>query len=297
MNSNIAFILIALTLNSMAILGQCEDLVLSPSKDAQVWSYSPTGGDRGTTRADVVAYEWTKNGIPTTKFGLIEFDLSRIPVNTTIDSALISLFYDPESPDQGHHNHEDSNEFYFYRLLGPWEESVSWNEVPQFTDINKVLVPASNSANQDYTDINITPLIQDMLNGPNSNFGMLIKLKFTEYYRRVVFASSEHPRPELRPTLRIVSSDQIISSHNTICSCKGFSVTPNLSNDIVTLNLNAELLLKKELFIFNALGQLIEKIIPGTEQLEIDVSNYADGYYYISIPCKDRLTLTFAVIR
>ena len=155
---------------------QCNERILYPSQDAQVWSYDPTGKtDRGTRRPDIVLQEWTERGVPTTKYGLIQFDLAEISDASLIDSALLSLYYDALSWDPGHAKDAGSNEFFIYRLLGPWDESVSWNQLPPFTDINKVLVPESDSLNQDYLDLDITPLVRDILAAPDANFGFLLK--------------------------------------------------------------------------------------------------------------------------
>jgi hypothetical protein len=270
--------------------------MLNPSKDVQVWSNDPTGEvDRGTNRRDLVIYEWTAQGIPTTKYCLIEFDLSNIPINSKIDSAFISFYYDSGSIDPGHSTEAGSNEFYIYRLLGEWEETVSWNDVPSYSESNKVLVAASNNSDQNYIDINVTDLVRDIIDGPDPNYGFLLKLRFTEYYRSVIIASSEHPNAELHPVLRIVRPNEVVFPDSPICDCSDFNISPSLASDNITFNLNEDLLSRKEISIFNSLGQLVEHKKLASSKLEIDVSNYADGCYFITFSCKEKRALKFIV--
>ncbi|MCD4793185.1 MAG: DNRLRE domain-containing protein [Bacteroidales bacterium] len=189
--------------------GEYNVLILQPNgdqgKDAQIWTYDPTGIiDRGTNRTDIVIYEWTKNGAPTTKYGLIEFDLSDIPENSSISSAYLSLFFDPESVDNqhifGHCQLGGPNEAYLERITSTWEEPVCWNTQPTTTEENRVLIPASSSPTQDYI-INVTLLTQDIIDNFDTSYGFMIKMVEAQYYKSLIFASSEHPNANLHPKL------------------------------------------------------------------------------------------------
>lgn len=171
-------------------------------KDAQVWSYDPDGTlDRGTNRQDIVAYEWTKDGSPTTKYGLIDFDLSMLEGLQIVEAKLI-LYHDPTSVDLIHSQLSGSNEMIIQRITSTWEEPVSWGSKPATTTANEILVPASTSDDQDY-EIDVTGLVQDMVDDPDNSFGFQFKIATEQYYRSVGFASSDHPQAELHPELII----------------------------------------------------------------------------------------------
>lgn len=204
-----------IALFSIPVLFACEEdsnsliedtITLKPGaevgKDAQVWSYDPEGQiDRGTNRQDIVAYEWTKDGAPTTKYGLIEFDLSSLTNAQIIDAELV-LYHDPSSVDLIHSQLSGSNEIIVQRITSSWEEAVGWDARPSTTTSGEILVPASTSETQDYV-IDVTNLVQDMVNDPQNSFGFQFKIATEDYYRSVGFASSDHPDAELHPELRI----------------------------------------------------------------------------------------------
>jgi len=183
-------------------------LLSSDGKDAIVSSTDPTGEyDRGTNRRDIVISEWTINGIPTTSYGLLDFDFSAIPEGAKITEAKLSLYHDPNSPEGGHSQLSGSNAAYIQRITSNWIESVSWNDQPLSTEVHQVSIAASESEIQDYIDIDVTELTQDIINNRANSFGFMIKLISTQYYRKLVFASGENPDSNLYPKLEIQYSN------------------------------------------------------------------------------------------
>jgi len=69
---------------------------------------------------------------------------------------------------------------------------------------------------QDYTGINVTSLIKDMLNNRNTSYGIMLKLKTEEYYRRVLFATSDAPEKNKRPKLVIYYKPAINTQYKDI---------------------------------------------------------------------------------
>ncbi len=200
--------------NTPKLLVECFDgtenrvtLKAEDGKDAQVWSLDPDGiFDRGTDRRDIVIYEWTSDGIPGTKYGLIDFDFSSIPDQAKILKAELSLFHDPGSVDEGHSQRSGSNEAYIRRITSDWDETVAWGNQPSTTNENQTLLPASTSSTQNYV-IDVTALTQDIIDDKAGSFGYLIRLVSEEFFRSLTFASGEHPDPTLRPTLEVIFED------------------------------------------------------------------------------------------
>jgi hypothetical protein len=200
-------------------------LVLQPGsasgKDAYIEDYPNYSDLNFGSSVSLVAVAWTAQGIPYVTRSLIEFDLSAIPPNSTILSAQLSLY------GEGQHSAlSGSNEGLIERVTAPWDEStVTWNNQPPVTTQNSVLLPASSSVAQDYTDIDVTDLINDMITG--NNFGMLIRLNNESYYRALDFCSSDHADSTKRPKLVITCAfpdTAFITASGPVSFCNGSSV-------------------------------------------------------------------------
>ncbi|HEY4784487.1 MAG TPA: DNRLRE domain-containing protein [Bacteroidales bacterium] len=168
----------------------------SNGKDAVIESIIPDQNNGGTSLFTLFA--WTTNGEFDTARSLIEFNLSYIPPQTKIKKAELSLYWKPfgNLTDQ-----TGENAFSIYRITQPWDEAtVTWNNQPSTTDLYKVMVPKSTSIDQSYLNIDVTYLVQDMIDDPSTNYGFMLKLDTEFPYRLVVLASSndsdktKHPR-------------------------------------------------------------------------------------------------------
>jgi hypothetical protein len=151
------------------------------------------------------AVAWTSKGDPLIVQCLIKFNLKGIDKKTKIKRATLSL-YAISTPGigEGHSTMSGSNAFALKKITEPWDEyTVTWNTQPATTKEDQVVLPASTNDMQDYEDIDITTLIQEMISIPNENHRLMIELLNQEYYRRVVFGSSDNADPMKRPKLVI----------------------------------------------------------------------------------------------
>lgn len=147
----------------------------------------------------MAALAWTNGGNFNSSRVLIEFDFSDIPIQTQIDSATLSLFWVSEGNLTGQ---TGENAFSIYKVTQSWQEnSVTWNNQPATNTDNSVSVPKSISGEQSYIDINVTTLVQDMINNPSENHGFMIKLDEEFPYKLVIVASSDHPDQNKHPKL------------------------------------------------------------------------------------------------
>lgn len=155
----------------------------------------------GTNR-EFQATAWTADGIPLVVRNLIDFDFSRIPKNIEISSAKLFLYaVDNTINGPGHSNRSGSNLFLLQRITSEWNElDVTWNTRPSTTTDSQVYVAGSEHYMQDY-EIVITKLVRDILNNPSESHGLMIRLATEEYYRRVLFASSDHEDSTKHPKL------------------------------------------------------------------------------------------------
>ncbi len=189
--------------------GAAQALVLQPDsakgKDAMI-SYLRPDNNYGSI-PDLFVYAGTVNGASNKNRVLLEFDLSNIPERAEIESAKISLFYNPTSTIPNPNNeyvHYGDNELVIQRVTAAWDEdAVTYNNQPSTSISNQVVVPKFTSSTQNYEDLNVTALVKDMLGDPGHSFGFMVKQYNEQPYRFTYFASSDHPNAELHPKLMI----------------------------------------------------------------------------------------------
>jgi hypothetical protein len=177
-------------------------------KDAMVWNAPghPNGNTNYGAHEALGAHAWTNQGIPDTSRSLLQFDLSAVPVGSVVNYAYLTLYNNPATAfAQGEHSTlSGPNDLFIQRIVTPWNENaVTWFSQPTATSQNEVSVPASTSAHQDYPNIVVTSLVQDMVDNPLSSFGFMIRLQDEGFYRAMVFGSSDCADAAKRPMLVI----------------------------------------------------------------------------------------------
>ena len=261
-----------------------QTLTLQPDaiagKDAFINSLQPS--TVGGTVTDLDALAWTNSGNPSTVRGLIDFDLSQIPTGAIINSATLTLYHNPTSSNSSakHQSLSGSNEGLISRVISTWDENtVTWNTQPQTTTQNEVIIPQSTSENQDYS-LDVTDLIKDMINNPSSSYGFMIRLKTEQYYRSLVFASSDHPNASKHPKLEISYSTNVTGIQEMANS--KIIIFPNPTSDYVNINI-PEQLLGHVYHIYDNNGKKVkEGILVGKEQ-KIGIDNFSNGIYTIKV--------------
>ncbi|HYV90664.1 MAG TPA: DNRLRE domain-containing protein [Chitinophagales bacterium] len=176
-------------------------------EDATIDDYSPANN-----YPDGIEYNssaWTIYGTPVIWRNLFRFDLSAIPANAIVINAQLSLYY-PTINNAGYDTSlTNSNESVLQRITSAWtENAVTWNNQPSGTNQNEVVLPAS-VGNQDYPGIDVTAVVQDMVNDPANSFGFLLKLTSENYYARMLFASGDNPDSNEHPILMVTYTNCI----------------------------------------------------------------------------------------
>lgn len=147
---------------------------------------------------------WTCNGDPCIGRALIQFDLSSIPVGSTVNSASLSLFANPTPVNGNGIATQNANASWLERVTGNWDEStVTWSTAPLTTTVNRVMLAQSTSNFQDYV-VDVRDMVQDMVNQPAQNNGFLIRLDDETYYTSMIFASSDFSDSLYWPMLEVV---------------------------------------------------------------------------------------------
>lgn len=173
-------------------------------KDAVIHSLGLHGGGTGTY---MYATAWTWDGVPGIMRALIDFNLDQIPQGITITDAKLSIYGKPDPPYQ-HSTLNGSNASWLQRITSSWDEDiVAWDNQPSTTTQNQATLHQSSSPSQDYTDIDVTLLVQDMLDDPENSHGFMIRIKIEEYYRMMTFATSENEDSSMHPKLVITYTE------------------------------------------------------------------------------------------
>jgi hypothetical protein len=179
------------------IIGKIFHLGGSLGKDAIVEKLYPE--QNFGNESYLAATAWTNDGNFNTSRVLIEFDLTDIPSLTQIDSATLTLFwinYENLTGQTG------ENVFSISKITENWQEDlVTWNSQPSISTENTVIVPKSISEQQSYLNIDVTGLVQGMINNPNENYGFMLKLNEEFPYKLVIVASSDHSDESKHPKL------------------------------------------------------------------------------------------------
>ncbi len=174
---------------------------------------------------------------------LLEFDLSAIPSEAIIESAELALYYAPSTQiintrptDPPSESVSIGVQFWVERITNSWDTpSVSWNNQPVTTDINRAGFSASDASFKDYEQINVTDLIGDMLADPTNSHGFLLKLEAAQSSEAVYFWSSEYLEISKRPKLSVTFSmpkpaPEIIEVEATICANETYDLNGVMVN-------------------------------------------------------------------
>ncbi len=182
---------------------QSIELILQPGeegKDAIIGNFSPDNNYEFYKNFMTTA--WTNGGVPIINRSLIQFDFSTIPGGAHITEAKLSLYFAYNNSTNEHCDEAGSNECVLSRINEDWDEStVTWNTQPTYTSDNEVILPHSIDPNQDYENIDVTALVQDMFEF--GNYGFFFKLKNESYYRRMTFGSGDNDDVFTHPKLVI----------------------------------------------------------------------------------------------
>jgi len=125
--------------------------------------------------AELLLYAGNYSGLPNANRVTIKFDLKSVPDGATIELAYLSLYFNNTSIYGT--EHVGDNGFVIQRIISPWNQySICWNSQPTTTEKHQVFVSKSILPNQDFQNINVTELVQDMVNDPINSFGFFIKI-------------------------------------------------------------------------------------------------------------------------
>lgn len=217
MYSWLTILLVFFTVTTSVAQVATTQMTLQPNscngKDAMVEMINglPNIGNTNYGSSDqLIAEAWTFNGLGGTtgflRFFLDFTELQSIPQYTPVSYAYLSL-YGVATSGANNLGSYGSNAGYVQRVTSTWTESgVTWNTQPSVTTTNQVSVPGSAGVQWNYNviDLNVTTLLQDIINQPPAaRYGFAVRLQSEVYYSSLLFGSSEHADTARHPKLRI----------------------------------------------------------------------------------------------
>jgi hypothetical protein len=152
----------------------------------------------------LIASAWTHNFSPGIGRSFIRFLLPELPPGTTNLKAYLNLYHDPNSGHTGHAyiSPADENAAIIQRVTEPWNsQNMNWLNQPGVTSASSVILPKTNSSNQNFIGIDVTSMVEDCYDLEMTSVGMRISLLTEELYRSMIFASGNNPDPGRHPKL------------------------------------------------------------------------------------------------
>lgn len=238
---------------------------------------------------------------------LLRFDLSFVPPGATILDAKLDLF---AYSIPGVTGHIGTNNIDILRVTQNWSENtVTWNNQPTTDNFNNVVsLPQSTLPTQDYLNIDVTGIVQDMISN-NNDYGFLIKLLNESMTRGVIFGSKDNPNQQLRPKLHVKWTypcaplhakmvNPTLISEAQMMDVPKFELFPNPVSNNLKISLSQTNTPGCRISIINILGQevyTIQKI--DNLILTIDTSSFPNGYYTVKlISPNDQTTIKSIII-
>lgn len=230
--------------------------------------------------------------------------LATLPTNITIDSARLKLTgktlpfisntygnsYHSGSP----YNSSGSNEVEVQRILQNWSvKTTTWNNQPATTPTNMVLIPASTSRDKYHVTLDVTGMVQDMVDS-SQPYGFLFKTQVEAHYRSMVFYSSNttagtetvNKRPELEIYYHYDSTVST-SIANTSVNTLSYNLYPNPASDRVLLGIQSLKPITIKYCIVNYNGQVMKhdnyEVSNGYSIVPISIEELPSGTYILSI--------------
>jgi alpha-tubulin suppressor-like RCC1 family protein len=193
-------------------------VTFTPSKDAYLYMTLKPGYEyyASTNYGSVNKFysgEWSASNYRVNQRSIMDFDVASIPADAVILEARLSLYsMYPQTNDDYRHSSNlikpnsiyKSNASYIERVTTGWTESaVTYNTQPATSAIHRLLLPESNTSDQNYVDYDVTALVKDMINNPGESFGFMLRLANEAKYSRMAFCSREFADTSRRPRLVI----------------------------------------------------------------------------------------------
>jgi hypothetical protein len=182
-----------------------------------------------------------------------------------------------------HSSLTNSNESVVQRVTSPWaENTVTWSNQPSTTTMDEVILAQSLSPTQDYPNLDVTAMVQQMLSNAALNEGFMLRLTTETAYAQMFFASGDNPDSAKHPTLQVCYT--LATAVNPIVKETGVTIFPNpVSEQLLISGIQSPG--KKEVSVYNMLGEKFfsKEFSASEKEIRLNVKNFAPGIYTLRI--------------
>ena len=250
-------------------------------KDSEIGSIVPNNNYADSPK--LTPYAWTQQSIVNIVRPLVEFDLSSIPANAVITDAKLSFYFNSNYGKQ----HEGSNAFVVKRITSAWEENtVTWNNQPSTVSTNQVNINQSATTIQDYKDIDVKLLVQDMIADPQNSHGFMLQLQNESPYAAAILASSDNVNSALHPKLNICYSFNTGINQKSLQETN-ISIFPNPFSSYTTIVMPLDFENKGlNIICYDMMGRIVNQItfpVSTNNQYVFDKGNLSEGSYFYKL--------------
>lgn len=183
---------------------QIKTLTLQPANNPGEFLLVVQNGvdqSNGQARPDIPVAAWTISSQPVVFRGLLRFDLSAIPANSTIISANLYLYTHPAPVPNGNFvdaNFGPTNAMLVQQITSNWTPATTnWFNQPTYTTTNQVLVPHTTLSQLDL-NLDVKNMVASMVNG-NANYGFALRLQTESAYNSRILMSSKNSNAAFAP--------------------------------------------------------------------------------------------------
>ncbi len=229
----------------------------------------------------------------------IKFDLTTVPKNAVIDSAFLSLFWNPTDSHgvfgNGHFdgvNGSAPSQLVMDRVTKFWDEkNINWNNQPTISATNRVVVSHATypGGTSNFKNMNVTKLFRDMLDSSQTNFGLRLFILPQSGVRQLIFASSNHPNPNLRPKLKLCWHNDQINGITEVSEKDQIQIHPNPAFDQVKIYFTG--IQTQKGVMINSIGQVVKRFPVTQGDNVISILDLPTGPYFLRI--EDGICRTF----
>jgi hypothetical protein len=131
-------------------------------------------------------------------------------------------------------------------------------------------------------------MIQDMVDNPANDYGLQFALVTEDFYRAMVFHSTDSDEAAKRPKLVVqytVECDSSVSIFEKPRFQNTVQLFPNPTTGVISLRLEQPLVEKARLRLFNLQGKLLreEMLSGGIVEQQLDLTLFQAGFYVVEI--------------
>lgn len=264
-------------------------LILSPSQDTEIGYHdnynSANTNYNSAYHLSAFAQPGAVGGVNKGR-GLMKFNLAAIPADATVLGAFITFSASGPTDGVGVVTSVGStglNSAKLFRVTSPWNDNTAtWNNQPSTTNMNAAPLPQSTYPMQNYLNVDVTTLVQDMVADPANSFGFLLKLDNETPSRGLCFYGGLAPQADKRPQLVVIYGDcGAANIDENDPATDHLTISPSLTSpgSSLQMNMGQKTTGTTHVVLMNSIGQTVFTRTTSSWPMSITIPAIAQGAY------------------